>query len=314
MIIEEIPDAPPPELLARALRNRRDFFYLDSGRPEETDRRFFSFIGFEPFLTWQAKGDRIIVESGDAREEFHQEPLAHLRALMGRYRAPGGSLIPFCGGAVGYFGYEFGAQGEGVYASSPDEPSIPDARFGFYDGVIACDLTSGLTFVVANPVAEESSDVILARLREAVSSAADYVMPTDGLGRSDGSLPRALACNLTQEDYFRRVAQIKDYIAAGDVYQVNLAQRFELATADDPYAIYQRLRKIMVAGIGPTLALAWFNLGGQTPQLDQPAQRFTALVWPCSQVAREHPFPGLLYAEVLSGHNLVVYLAQPACR
>jgi simple sugar transport system permease protein len=66
---------------------------------------------------------------------------------------------------------------------------------------------------------------------------------------------------------------------------------------------------IMVAGLGPTLALAWFNLGGQTPQLNDAAQRFTALAWPWSQLAREYPRPGLLYAELLSGHNLVVYLA-----
>jgi simple sugar transport system permease protein len=66
---------------------------------------------------------------------------------------------------------------------------------------------------------------------------------------------------------------------------------------------------IMVAGLGPTLALAWFNLGGQTPQLDAAGQRFTSLVWPWATQARETPFPGLLYAELLSGHNLVVYFA-----
>lgn len=66
---------------------------------------------------------------------------------------------------------------------------------------------------------------------------------------------------------------------------------------------------IMVSGLGPTLALAWFNLGGQTPQLDGPGQRFSALVWPWAQQAREVPAPGLLYAELLSGHNLIVYLA-----
>jgi len=66
---------------------------------------------------------------------------------------------------------------------------------------------------------------------------------------------------------------------------------------------------IMVGGLGPTLGLAWFNLGGQTPQLDGPAQRFTGLVWPWAQAAREHPLPGLLYSELLSGHNLIVYLA-----
>src|SRR3954467_4305186 len=65
---------------------------------------------------------------------------------------------------------------------------------------------------------------------------------------------------------------------------------------------------IMVVGLGPTLGLAWFNLGGQTPQLNDAAQRFTAIVWPWANTAREHPFPGLLYAELLSGHNLIVYL------
>ena len=66
---------------------------------------------------------------------------------------------------------------------------------------------------------------------------------------------------------------------------------------------------IIVVGLAPTLGLAWFNLGGQTPQLDAPGQRFTAVMLPWAQTAREAPFPGLLYAELLSGHNLVVYLA-----
>jgi ABC-type uncharacterized transport system permease subunit len=66
---------------------------------------------------------------------------------------------------------------------------------------------------------------------------------------------------------------------------------------------------IMVVGLGPTLGLAWFNLGGQTPQLDGAGQRFTGLVWPWAETAREMPLPGLLYAELLSGQNLLVYFA-----
>jgi len=66
---------------------------------------------------------------------------------------------------------------------------------------------------------------------------------------------------------------------------------------------------IMVAGLGPSLALAWFNLGGQTPQLEGVGQRFLALHWPGAEAARAVPVPGLLYAELLSGHNLLVYFA-----
>lgn len=66
---------------------------------------------------------------------------------------------------------------------------------------------------------------------------------------------------------------------------------------------------ILVAGLAPSLALAWFSLGGQTPQLEAPGQRFVETVWPWAHRAREVPFPGLLYAELLGGHNLLVYLA-----
>lgn len=66
---------------------------------------------------------------------------------------------------------------------------------------------------------------------------------------------------------------------------------------------------IVVAGLAPSLALAWFGLGGQTPQLTNAAQRFTALPWPGAEAARAMPFPGLMYAELLGGHNVVVYLA-----
>jgi simple sugar transport system permease protein len=66
---------------------------------------------------------------------------------------------------------------------------------------------------------------------------------------------------------------------------------------------------IIVAGLGPALALAWFDQGGQTPQLEAPGQRFLGIAWPGAQLARRHPFPGLAYAELLSGHNLIVYIA-----
>ncbi|HEY1764074.1 MAG TPA: ABC transporter permease [Opitutaceae bacterium] len=65
---------------------------------------------------------------------------------------------------------------------------------------------------------------------------------------------------------------------------------------------------IMVAGLAPALGLAWFEQGGQTPQLMRAGQRFLGLPWPGAQLARAHPVPGLAYAELLSGHNALVYL------
>ena len=263
MTIEEIIAAPPPELLARALRDRAGFFYLDSARHEGNGRPAFSFMGFEPFLTWRVKGESITVHSGGAVEEFRGEPVAHLRELMARYRAPRAGDIPFCGGAVGYFGYEFGARAEGVRGTSAEASSIPDAQFGFYDGVIAYDLASGKTFAVANPVAERSAGEIIAGLQAAVRGAVIRATPVSG----DQPAARALTANLTRADYLGRVARVKEYIAAGDVYQVNLSQRFELATAEDPFIIYERLRKFSPAPFGAFLDGGGFQILSSSPEL-----------------------------------------------
>jgi simple sugar transport system permease protein len=66
---------------------------------------------------------------------------------------------------------------------------------------------------------------------------------------------------------------------------------------------------IVVAGLGPALALAWFDLGGQTPQLDGPHQRFLGLSWPGAAAALHYPLLGLPYTQLVSGHNLIVYVA-----
>ncbi len=267
MIVEEIRDAPAPEALVRALRDRRGVFFLDSSRSEEISGRAFSFIGFEPFLTWRAKGDQIVVESEDSRTEFCQEPWAHLRELMGRYSVAPENGFPFTGGAVGYFGYEFCAASEGIRSSAPDAPDIPDAQFGFYDGVIACDLVSGKTFAVANPVAQVSAEMILHRLREAVSNAENHPQPAGIAPGSEERFEHSMASNLTREAYFDRFARIKDYIAAGDVYQVNLSQRFELATSEAPLAIYERLRTLSPAPFGVYLDAGGFQLLSSSPEL-----------------------------------------------
>lgn len=69
---------------------------------------------------------------------------------------------------------------------------------------------------------------------------------------------------------------------------------------------------IIVSGLGPVLALAWFNQGGQTPPLSAPGQRFREIIWPGSAFAARHPAPGLIYADVIGGHNLIVYFAVAA--
>jgi ABC-type uncharacterized transport system permease subunit len=96
-------------------------------------------------------------------------------------------------------------------------------------------------------------------------------------------------------------------IAAGVLLALIMA--FACVTHRGNQVVAAMAINIIVAGLAPALALAWFDLGGQTPQLEGPGQRFLGLAWPWSQAARRHPMPGLAYAELLSGHNLIVYFA-----
>jgi para-aminobenzoate synthetase component 1 len=267
MIVEEIPSAPLPEKIAHALRGRAGFFYLDSGRAEGNARPAFSFIGFDPFLTWWAKADKIVVDSDGRCEEFSGDPLAHLRELVSRYRSPQEAGIPFCGGAVGYFGYEFGARGEGIHTSGPDDAEIPDAMFGFYDGVIAIEHSTDKTYVIARPVAQRNAAEILARLRDAVDSVSEDGPIAEHSPRSFAAPAGEPVSNLTRESYLARVVRVKEYVAAGDVYQVNLSQRFEMPTAEDPYAIYHRLRALSPAPFGAYLDLGGFQILSSSPEL-----------------------------------------------
>lgn len=263
MIIEPLTGAPAPEQLARALRHKPGFFFLDSARPEDAGGRSCSFLGFDPFLTWQCHGDNIVVETAGTREEMRGDPLGHLRTLMTRYRATGDGVIPFRGGAVGYFGYEFGARLEGVPLRVPSESSLPDARFGFYDGFIAYDQTNGTASLVANPVARRSAAEILAALRAAVTAATNVSSPSP----APVNLSAEPEPDLTRDEYLGRVERVRAYIASGDVYQVNLSQRFTTRTTDDPFVIYERLRAASPAPFGAYLDGGGFQILSSSPEL-----------------------------------------------
>ena len=100
-------------------------------------------------------------------------------------------------------------------------------------------------------------------------------------------------------------------LAAGIATGVGLALviAFACVTHRGNQVVAAMAVNIMVAGLGPSLALAWFDQGGQTPQLEGAGQRFREIVWPLAGAARRTPVPGLIYAEILSGHGLIVYFA-----
>jgi len=252
-----------PERLFAGLCARRGAFFLDSARVGAGLGRW-SFIGFEPFLEFretEAEGVTI-TEGGRTTRRGGEDPLEALRECLRRFAASGHEEIPFCGGAVGYLSYELCTLLERIERKAADDLGLPRILLGFHDGVIAHDQATGRTFAVANPVHERGADEILAGLETAVGEALRAQIPEPA-----GGATAEPVSNLTSAEYLEGVQRVREYIAAGDVYQINLTQRFSAPFVGEPYALYRRLRAASPAAMAAYLNCGDFQVLSASPEL-----------------------------------------------
>jgi len=208
-----------------------------------------SFVGADPFLVLKAKGRRITVIEGEKSTVYHGDPLAELGKLLARYKLPAApGPFPFNGGAAGYFGYDLGRGLEEIPALAVDDLETPDLCLGFYDVIVAVDVRSGETTVISTGLpgrgdtaaarARDRLDRVIELLSARPSSAGGPGLIT-GAGRAGG-----LAANFTPDAYREAVRRAVEYIYAGDIFQVNLSQRFSTPQVIDAWSLYTRLRDI----------------------------------------------------------------------
>jgi para-aminobenzoate synthetase component 1 len=228
------------EMFSR-LSRRPGCFFLDSARTADGLGRH-SFLGFEPRLVVETRGARTTLTGADGSRDTRQDdPLEVLRDLLRQHRsaAPSPGPFPFVGGAVGGFSYEFGARFERHPAPvRPDDLGLPDLRFGFYDGFFAFDHHTGRAWLVAHPTRPAGAESVAAHLEQAWREALSAPAPPS-TSVVAGAEPRT---EFSREAYLEAVARIRNYIGAGDVYQVNLAQRFVAPLSAPPPELYRRLR------------------------------------------------------------------------
>jgi para-aminobenzoate synthetase component 1 len=274
--------------LFTATAEKAHAFFLESALPAGGLGRY-SFIGFAPFAVFRvAAGGAAEVSWADGRvERCAGEPLEELRALHrrfavkreesevgqdlqeeqdGRIGKGGADALPFAGGAVGFFSYEFGLRFEGVKRTSADDLAVPEAEWAFYDGVIACDEADGRIFAATNRREEKDAMRVLDRIeREAKAAVAER--RTNDQASGQRVWPRAdVRANFTPEGYARAVERVKDYIRSGDVYQINLSQRFETPLPCTPAELYRRLRTQSPAPYGCFLNFGGVQVAGVSPE------------------------------------------------
>ena len=243
--VEEIEGFPDPFEVFELLRREPHPFFLDSGMdPEKLGR--YSFVGCRPFLLFRSRGSELRIVRGGRSERLTGDPFLVLSDLVERYRFPVGldEFPPFLGGAVGYFGYDLCHFVEELPCTTRDDLPIPDCFFGLYDTVVSFDHLQRRMYLCSFEVpGEKPSDLyewIRSRLDRRVLP--EFRHPTAGPFRRSDIPAGRLRANFSREEYLDAVRRAKEYIAAGDIYQVNLSQRFTAPLPISSFDLYARLR------------------------------------------------------------------------
>lgn len=239
MIIKEIETTLGSFEIFTIFKDRKNSFFLDSGMDHEKLGRY-SFIGFDPIETIKSKNGKVTIQCSGDTKEFMSNPFRELEKLLEKYKSSYSCSIPFAGGAVGYLGYDLCHHVEKLPRTAVDDVDIPDMFFGIYDGVIAIDHLEKKAYAAALGVkndAQQIIDEIESAISDAEKNGVSIEMP------KVANSP-AIESNFTKEDYLEALQKVKDYIRSGDIYQVNMTQRFSCKTELQPYDLYTRLRTI----------------------------------------------------------------------
>src|SRR5262252_5537153 len=238
----------------------------------------YSIIGLDPDLIWrtvagQAEISRTARHRADSFTPCDRAPLAALRALIAESRIELPDVLPpMAAGIFGYLGYDMVRLMEELPQPNPDPIGIPDAVLMRPTIVVVFDSVKDAITVVT-PVRPESgvaAEVAFTRAGERLSRILDALDAPLAHAPPDfqaGPLTVWPSSNTTPAEYERMVGAAKEYIAAGDIFQVVLSQRFEAPFELPPFALYRALRRVNPAPFLYFLDFGGFSIVGSSPEI-----------------------------------------------
>ncbi len=258
----------PVGAFLRVAAEEPEAFLLESVEGGEKIGRY-TFIGVRPYRTLTAVGGQVTVRDGAfrsaARHSQQADVFAELKQQLEGHmpaRLPG--LPPFTAGAVGFFAYDVVRQIERLPEQAVDELQMPDAFLMFFDQVLAFDhvkqaihliVTAGARMPLTANNAAAAFDDAEARLDE-LEGLLEAALPRSASQRIEE--PLTIAPRTEAKVFLESVDKVKEYIAAGDVFQCVLSQRFDCAPAVAAFEIYRSLR---VVNPSPYMYFLRFDLG-----------------------------------------------------
>jgi len=266
-LVEEIHTPLSASQFFEIFRNRPFSFFLDSGMdPGKLGR--YSFMGSDPFLVLRSRGEDVSLIRGEVKESRQGNPFDVLGELLAVYslgECPVG--IPFAGGAVGYFSYDLCHFIERLPSTAVDDLNLPECYLAFYDTILALDHLEEKTYLVSTGFPELTESKRKRRAAEKLEEMKSRLLSKPPVFRSSVPVENmVLKSNFSHEEYLKAVETAREYICAGDIFQVNLSQRFETDLNIPPYELYQRLRKINPAPFASYLDFDGVSVVGASPE------------------------------------------------
>ena len=233
----------------------------------------YSFLGKDPFLVLRQRAGRTIMDRSGVTTESSEPFIPALRRLMAEFQSPFVPGLPrFTGGAVGFIGYDASpvfepalleAWAAASWAASngqaDEEQPEDEAGFMLFDTVLAFDHVKHRILIIAN--ARVTADEDLRALYQFACAKIQFLERELERGLSQPEpqtqAPPTVRSNMTRETYEQGVRTIKEHIAAGDIYQAVLSQRFEADVTADPFTVYRALRHV-----NPSPYMYFTRMGG----------------------------------------------------
>jgi para-aminobenzoate synthetase component I len=273
----ELPGIPDVEQALLALADRPHALFLDSAQRHPQLGRY-SFLAADPFEYLEVAADG-------------QDALAELAVRLDRYRAQRqDDLPPFQGGAAGLLGYDLHRSLERIARPRFDEFAVPALAVGLYDVVLAIDHLTDRAWIISQGFPEQQPQRRASRARRRANEFRGWLdakphapmVPATQIDNSHGAVgpvvhdqlaPQfpvpglaGLTSNFAADDYRRTVERVVDFIVAGDVFQVNLAQRLLYPAVDQPARLYLRLRHRNAAPFAGYFDLGEFQIVSASPE------------------------------------------------
>ena len=224
-------------------------------------------------MTIKSTGKKVTFTRGEVVDEYETEsdPIEEIKAYMAKFRFVDVKGLPrFCGGLVGYMGYDMVRFMEDVPDKNPRDINMPDMQFVLTDTILIFDHVDHKIKVVSNCLVEKDApgdayDKACAKIDRIIERLKGPEIAPAGESPKGGSFE--VGSNITQEKFCESVETAKEYIRAGDIIQVVLSQRLKKRTTADAFSIYRALRSINPSPYMYYLKFGEYKIVGSSPEI-----------------------------------------------